>query len=298
MEKNRKLQIYSLFAASLLLGVFGAVCLFLGILSEYNDAMGHFNVGSLFAPVAYASIVAGPVLGIVGWVLFSKRSVADKALPSGKLTVVASLAAAVGIIVSALAEIIEKTGAPVRTIGGADILSWILAAGAAASFVCSAFFAKSGPVKPWISLLSFVPVFYCASRVLLLYFDQTVAVNSPVKLICQLTYLAPMLVLTAETGISLGKGEIFPRYIFTLCCGTCIAGIGAVSALLVMVTGASCAAVSNLSVAAKLGLFIYVCARFAMVSKAEIFETPKKTGKKATEKESFGDEESEAFFEE
>ena len=71
MEKNKKIQIYCLFAASLFLGIFGAVCLYLGISSgEYNDAMGYFSTDSIFAPVTYICMIAGPLFDVVAWVLF------------------------------------------------------------------------------------------------------------------------------------------------------------------------------------------------------------------------------------
>ena len=143
---------------------------------------------------------------------------------------------------------------------------------AAVSLIVTSFSKKDAATTPIVSLLSFAPVIYCAISVLYLYFDQAVAVNSPAKLICQLTYLSFMLVFCAETGLSLGRGNLYSRYLFALCCGVAIGGAGAVSALAVTLTGAPCAAFTGVDSFVKVGLFLYSCVRFANVIKIETSE--------------------------
>lgn len=247
MERNNKIQIYCLFAASFILGIFGAVCLYLGILGEYNDAMGYFATDALFAPVAYICMAAGPLFGIVGWILFRKKEACDKALPQNILTRISAFLAAALILFSVAADVASILNAAQPVFGARNIAYFAVAVLCAVSLIVSGLSKKDEPVSPMVSLLSFAPVIYCAMSVLYLYFDQTVAVNSPAKLICQLTYLAFMLMFCAESGLSLGRGKLYSRYLFTLCCGVAIGGAGAVSALLVTLTGASCAAFSELT---------------------------------------------------
>lgn len=283
MERNRKIQIYCLWAASLFLGIFGAVCLYFAVAGEYNDAMGYFNIGSLFAPAVYCCLGAGVIFGVTGYVLFRKYSAPDCALPSGIFTGVASYAAAALILFTTTFEITESLSVAGSRINAVEIASWVLGILTAASLICTALFAKKGVVKAWISLLSFAPALYCASQVLLLYFDQSVAVNSPIKVICQLSYLSAMLVFCSETGLSLGKGKILPRYIFTLCAAVTIFGTCSVAAVIVTLTGTPCAAFSGVGCAAKLGLFFYACARLAGAVGIEIGITKKPEKAEKTE---------------
>ncbi len=269
MERNKKIQIYCLFAASLFLGLFGAVCLYLGVLGEYNDAMGYFSADSIFAPVAYICMLAGPVFGIVGWVIFRKSEAVDKALPGSIFTKIASCISAALILYSVFCDITAKLNEAVVSFGAREILYIVMAVLAAASLVVGIFSKKDAATAPMASLLSFTPVIYCAISVLYLYFDQGVAVNSPAKLICQLTYLSFMLLFCAETGLSLGRGKIYSRYLFALCCAAAIGGAGAVSSLAVTLTGAPCAAFTGVDSFVKAGLFLYACTRFVDFAKIE-----------------------------
>lgn len=276
MEKNRKIQIYCLLAASFVIGIFGAVCLYLGITGEYNDAMGHFNVGSLFAPVVYCCLVGGPVLGIAGAVVFRRTKAPDKALPGGIAAVVVSALAAAAILYTEIGGILSHMKEAAAPISPVNAVSWLFALLATASIVTNAVTARNGnKVNPAVSLLAFTPALYCASKVLLMYFDQSIAVNSPVKLICQLAYLSYMLVFTAEAGLSLGKERLFPKYVFTLCAAVSVGGLCSVAAAAITLTGTQCAGLAGADCIAKLGLFFYTCMRFAFAANIDVTRVEK-----------------------
>lgn len=265
MEKNRRTQIYCLFLAALFLGLFGAICLYIGIATEYNDAMGHFDVGSIFAPVVYCAITAGPVLGIVGWIVFRKHVAPDRALPRSIATKATAVFAAVSVLVVAVVDTFSAS-----SVGPINVFSLATAVFAAGSFVCDEFFVNGKKNDAWRSLLSFSTTLYCASRVLILYFDQTVAVNSSVKLICQLSYLAFMLVCTARTGITLGRGHLLPRYIFALSCAMAAGGVCAVAATVCTLTGTQCVAITGIGCLDKLGLLCYCATAFITTTRIKV----------------------------
>lgn len=270
MERNKKIQIYCLFAASLILGIFGAVCLYLAVLGEYNDAMGYFNKESIYAPAAYICMAAGPIFGALSWVIFRKQEAQDRALPCGIAEKIASFVCAALILFSVASDISGRLNAAAPQFDAKTVLFIAVAVIAAISLVVSSFAKKDAPATPMVSLLSFAPVIYCALCVLYLYFDQAVAVNSPAKFICQLTYLSFMLMFCAEAGLSLGRGKLYPRYIFALCCAVAIGGAGAVSSLAVTLTGAPCGAFTGVEAFVKVGLFLYSCVRFARVTAIEL----------------------------
>ena len=279
MERNEKLKIYCLWAASLILGVFGAVCLFIAIKGEYDNALGYFSADSVFSLAVYCCLAAGAVFGAAGYVFFKKHSAPDRALPGGAFVVIASCVSAALILFSTVYEVMLYAMDGAESVHAVVLASWVLGVLCALSLICTALFAKSGTVKAWISLLSFAPALYCASQVLILYFDQSVAVNSPIKIICQLSYIAVMLVFCTETGLSLGKGKIFARYIFSLCAAVTICGVCALAAAAVLVSGAPCNAFSGMGDVSKVGLFIYVCVRLVSAASVEatIEQKPEKT---------------------
>lgn len=284
MERNRKIQIYCLFAASAFLGLFGAVCLYLGIFSEYDNAMGHFAVSSIFAPCAYLCFFAGPILGITGWIVFRGHCAMDESPWRSGLMKAACGIAGAALLASFILEL-NAAADKVRPVAQNALLfhnaSKIFAALAFLSFAINAFSSNKGPAKPFASLLSFAPVIYCALKVMLMYFDQTVAVNSPIKLICQLAFISYLLVFTAHTGLSLGRGQIFPRYLFTLCCAAAIGGSAGIASLFVNVLGVTCTAISKTDYICLMGFFVYSCCSFGVAADTRL-EYRKKN--KTTEK--------------
>lgn len=282
MEKNRKLQIYCLLAASLIIGLFGAACLFLGIFGEYNDALGYFNTNSLFAPVVYACMAAGPVLGLVGAIISKSLKAPDSVLPGKMLSKAAYFLGAFSILIGTAADVAGKITNVDAAIVTTDALSWVMGAISVAALVINGLNTDGGKVKAMVSLMDFATVFYCVSKVLALYFDQSVAVNSPIKFICQAAYLSYMLVFTAEAGLSLGKGEMYSKYIFTLCTAVAVGGTCSVASVIATVTGVSCASFTGIDCVAKFGLFVYALFRLFLLSKMDVtkIEKPVKEAKK------------------
>ena len=104
---------------------------------------------------------------------------------------------------------------------------------------------------------------------ILLYLDETVALNSPVKVIYQLMYIAFMLLFTAQTGLLLGKGAIFPRYVFCLIAAAVLAGSVSISALLCAVAGVQGHTLSPAQILFSLAGSIYaLCQLFSAASAA------------------------------
>ncbi|MBR6676748.1 MAG: hypothetical protein IKL24_05400 [Clostridia bacterium] len=269
MERNKKIQIYCLFAASAFLGLFGAVCLYLGIFSEYDDAMGHFAVSSVFAPCAYLCFFAGPLLGFVGWIVFRGHSSLDESPWASVITRVGCAVAAVCVLASFILDINAASDA-LKPVSNTALpfynVSRLFAMLSVVSFAVNALISKKAPAKPIASLLSFAPVIYCALKVMLMYFDQSIAVNSPVKLTCQLAFISYLLVFTAHTGLSLGRGQIFPRYLFTLCAAMAIGGSASIACLFVNLLGVTCAAISKTDYICLMGFLVYTCCSFGVAA--------------------------------
>lgn len=289
MKNNRKIQIYCLLAASLIVGLFGAACLFLGIFGEYNNELGYFNTNSLFAPVVYACLVAGPVLGIMGAVVSKSLKAPDRVLPGRMLSKVAYFLAAVSVIIGTAADIAGKVSAVNMSVGIADAFSWAMGIVAVIALIINALNTDGGKVKAFVSFMDFAIVFFCVSKVLALYFDQSVAVNSPIKFICQAAYLSYMLVFTAEIGLSLGKGEMYSKYVFSLCTAIAVGGTCSVAAILATVTGVDCTSFTGIDCITKFGLFLYALLRLFLLVKMDVSKL-EKTGKKAKKKDDVANE--------
>ena len=216
MKRTKINQIYILCAFCAALALFGAFCLYFGVKSEYNPALGYFDKGSVFAAAIYLSLALGAAAGIVSWVLFARLKCADKPIPQKNvLTVISCVLISAGITADCIEDAVEFFGAVSVKYSYIHYIMWILGAAAAVLMLVCAVPGKSN--SPVHSLGYFAAPLFLASKILIIYFDRSVAVNSPAKMISQFSLICFMLMFTAETGISLGRGNIFPRWLGTLC---------------------------------------------------------------------------------
>lgn len=227
MKKNDKTFIYcmSIFTAALLLCA--AACLAIGIITEYYPTMGHFAHNAIFAPISYIVMALGPCVGILAWVRFIKKSAPDKSLPKSLFTTTMQFVNVALILYFIVNDVIDTlsytpTAAEPSRMVVLDYVSWAFGLIAVVYLIFSAI--EKDSQKPYLSALSFaLPLFY-AVRVLVEYFDQTVAVNSEIKVLTELALVCLLIFTTAETGLSLGRSTIFPRYMFSVVCAVAVAG--------------------------------------------------------------------------
>ena len=225
-------------AAVAALSAIGAVFFYLGISGEFEASLGYFVNNSSMAPIIYAILISGPVLGLVFSV--SRRGTLSKnrSLPGNGKLPMRILSAVLGlcIAVSAVLDFMSSMNGAPKEFASVIYISWVLAA---LSFICliRSAIVRENEASPLTCTVSFIlPLFY-ASKVLVTYFDRTVAVNSPIQIICQLAFISFMLTLTAETGIMLGRKKIYRRYLFTLCSSAVICSVFGLGSVICCVAG-------------------------------------------------------------
>ncbi len=234
MERNRKTSLVYITCAAVLLALLGAFFMFLGLSSDFAPSLGYFNKGSLPAILLYAALAVGVALGAFSWILFRRTqpTKADREEP------ICTKAAGFLLIAALLWCTVEDLLHISRTLShwGLVLFADLFALLFIISLACD-----MGPGSlrkgPLAAFSSFFPPFYTAAQLFLLYFDETMATNSPIKIIYQLMYIAFMLTFTARAGLLLERKSIFPRYIFSLICAAVLGGAVSVSALLCTFTG-------------------------------------------------------------
>ena len=207
------------FALAISLALVAAAFLSLAVTTEYESILGHFMRGAMFAPAVYVTCGVGFACGIASLIFF-RRTEIDSEIRAGvfpcfthALTAFMTVAAiAFEYLTAPEAEAAVNTGYAINLI---NIAYYIFAVGTCAAFLVFGFFGayKSTAAK----LLSFCPVIYCAVKTLMLYFDNSIAVNGPLKIMCQLAYVSLMLMLVYDSGLAVGKEKIFGKsYMCTL----------------------------------------------------------------------------------
>ena len=278
MKRTKINQIYILCAFCAALALFGAFCLYFGVKSEYNPALGYFDKGSVFAAAVYLSLALGAAAGIVSWVLFARLKCADKPIPQKNvLTVISCVLISAGIAADCIEDAVEFFGAVSVKYSYMHYIMWILGAAAAVLMLVCAVPGKSN--NPVHSLGYFAAPLFLASKILIIYFDRSVAVNSPAKMISQFSLICFMLMFTAETGISLGRGNIFPRWLGTLCISTAVGGVGGIGSLALCLAGLNFPGITLCDAAMMTAFALYAFLRLISVPAMEVLPCKKSDGK-------------------
>ncbi len=205
------------FALAISLALVAAAFLSLAVITEYESILGHFMHGAMFAPAVYVTCGMAFVCGIVSWALL-RRTEIDCEARAGIFPCFTHALAAFMAVAAIAFEYLAVPAAQEAADGSANLISiayYVFAVGTCAAFLMYGF---SGAYKSTAAkLLSFCPVIYCAVKTLMLYFDKTVAVNSPLKIMCQLAYVSLMLMLVYDSGLAIGKEKTFGKsYMCTL----------------------------------------------------------------------------------
>ena len=205
------------FALAISLALVAAAFLSLAVTTEYESILGHFMRGAMFAPAVYVTCGLSFVCGIVSFVLL-RRTETDCEERAGIFPCFAHALTAFMAVAAIVFDCLAVPDAQTASEGGVNIISiayYIFALGTCAAFLMYGF---SGAYKSTAAkLLSFCPVIYCAVKTLMLYFDNSIAVNGPLKIMCQLAYVSLMLMLVYDSGLAVGKEKIFGKsYMCTL----------------------------------------------------------------------------------
>ncbi len=233
MERNKKTSLIYMICAATLLAFLGAFFMFIALSKDFSPSLGYFEKGSLSAILLYAVLACGVLLGFFSWIFFrsSKQITVRNAATVYTKTAEGFLIAALLWCTGEDLVHIHRTLPYWGLILFADLLALFFILFLGCSIGPESL--RSGPLA---AFSSFFPPLYAVTQLFLLYFDETVATNSPIKIIYQLMYIAFMLAFTAQTGLLLGHKSILPRYIFALICSAVLGGIVSVSALLCILT--------------------------------------------------------------
>lgn len=237
METNKKSSLIYVACAAILLALLGAFSMFVALASDFTPSLGYFNSGSLKVALLYITLTAGVALGGFVWIFLRRVRLSEPMLPTPVYTKTAS--------VLLLVALLWHTGDDLLSIFGAGSIPshWglVLFCDLFALLFIVSLLCDMGPDdvrRGSLAVFSaFFPPFYTAGQLFILYLDEKIAINSPVKMIYQLMYISFMLLFTAQTGLLLHRKTIFPRYVFCLVCSVVIGGTVSISALLCAITG-------------------------------------------------------------
>lgn len=283
MERIRtNITAYCLFAVSILTAVLGAVSFFLAFGTEFDTSIGHFERNSVWSVVLYCAMGAGVICAAAAWILNAKKRAAEDGTVGNRIThtVVYSLCSA-AVFASTVADLVLFFMSVSEDPAASGTMHYIIWALGFISGTCLLIDALPGRYDaPQRALAGFAAPLFLASKVLAIYFDSTVAVNSPLKLVMQLSLLSFMLMMTSESGISLGRAQIYPRRMFTLCASLSVGGAVGIGMLVLFISGKALPMGNAFDAAMYLSFAVFAAVKL-FSAKDTVFETLEEENKDA-----------------
>ena len=232
MEQRRNIpRLCSLLTAALtLLGVIlRSVCMF----NCYEADIGYFTAGLLptLSNVLYFVALATPTVCMA---FTPKNTLPAELHIQGRAPTAILLSFSLAAFTLVLMATSLQGSAPATRVA---LASNLLGIAAAVYYLVSA--PRNGRYPDWLSFLGFIPAIWCIAAVAETYFDNYVAMNSPVKLALQMGFLGFMLINLAELRFRVGKA--LPRYsVIFLSVGSYACLVGSIPLLV-----AACAGITD-----------------------------------------------------
>ncbi|MBQ4111938.1 MAG: hypothetical protein IJD38_03980 [Clostridia bacterium] len=184
------------FMAAAVLTLLGAVIRTVCFLTAYDSSTGYLNPGFLTTLSTWLYFITPAVLIAVALMI------PKDTLPSTlnqKLRAPSAILVALGL--AAFSAVVLIRFAPAK--GNILLAPALLGIPAALYYGISA--TRNGRYPDWLSLLGFIPVFWCITAVADLYFDHFVTMNSPVKVSLQVGLMGFMVAMLGELRFRIGR---------------------------------------------------------------------------------------------
>ncbi len=190
-----------------------AICIQgIAVVLGYDPAMQVYKTNSILGTISAIVIFAEIVIFTLMTVMMLKGGKRLSALPQASDTS-AFLSSAAGcmIIVSSVLLFFESQGY-VGTASNVTLWMTIVSIPSGMYFILSTFKNKN---EQLLSYLGFFPVIWTALCLLRIYFDVGAAINDPLRILFQLSFVAIILALLFELKVRVGKNGTIPLIIFS-----------------------------------------------------------------------------------
>lgn len=190
------------------LSVVGSILMTVAFATEYENGTNYFSVGAILPTAAIVVAILAAMIGsVTAFISPVSREKKNNNLPF------ASVFAGIGFMVCG-AKLLTSAESTFETISA---LLLVLAA-----FYCILDVSRAQSIQSAIFYFGFASVLGCASLTGVHYFDNTVEMNAPAKVLLQIGLLLAMLFFTGELRYRLGQPT--PRIYCTICVWTVSAG--------------------------------------------------------------------------
>ncbi len=260
---SRKMLVPVMAIVSVCLAALGFALILLAALTEYDVSIGHFANKAVFAPSAYAVCTIGVIAAVV-CAFLCKGNRLSHGKNAGVFLSFASALSAILMLASVVLTFVEKVsheavpGAAVN-LGTVHYLSMLFGVLGSAALVLFVFY---GSYRTRASqMLSFCIPVYFIFETLIQYFDKTTAINSPLKVLVQLTFISYAVFTTFDAGVYIGREKILPRYVFSCMAAVVIGGSVSLAALVCQFVKAQCFSLSVVESCMACAFFLLAAAK-------------------------------------
>jgi len=253
--RNRSALFNVYFAVLATLTAAATVLRTVALMRDMNYASGHFNE-KLIIGIADKLLLAAVIIGL-SYAIFAKKGrqlIFDFASPLNYV-----FSGTLGAAMLLFAGYALSQAIPERKI--LLIITAILAVISTVHFVLASLTTKTSSAKR--ADFGIITVIFFAAYAAFLYFDTTLPINSPIKIIDEMTYIASSLFFLYETRISIGR-EKWPRYTALCFTAAVLSAYSAIPALILYAVNGIAVSNSIFETVLTSAILLFTLARLAL----------------------------------
>jgi len=274
---SRKMIVPVMAITSVCLAALGFALILLAAFTEYDVSIGQFEHNSVFAPSAYAVCILGVICGAACAFLCRGYRISHGKNAGVFLSFASALCAILMLatVVLTFVENIPTAFADFTTVNYLCMISGLLGSAALVLFVFYGSYRTTAS-----QLLSFCIPVYFIFETLIQYFDKTVSINSPLKILVQLAFVSFALFTAFDSGVYIGKKKMLPKYAFACITAVVMGGSVSLATLVCQFTHPECFDISVVESCMACAFFLLAAAKLhhiAFAIKPEKKEKPAET---------------------
>ena len=184
----------------------------MAVVFGYDPVMQVFKsestIGTISCAILFAECIIYAILSI--FLLKGNKQLPQNPLVSDASAFFSTVAGCVMIVSSVMLFI--ETGAVSENVRTITTTMTVLSIPAGISFILSSL---NQSLNKILSYLGFFPVLWAATCLLRIYFDTGAAINDPIRILFQISFVVVMLALLFEQKVRVGKKGTLPLIIFS-----------------------------------------------------------------------------------
>ncbi len=208
MIERQKKTFILLSAAASVISLIGAIFMYLAFAYQFDNKIQHFDSGSIYFIISTSAIIISLILALISAICIRKKISISSPLPSPSISIFSSALTGFMFVAYGIMSLIDLSKPYDSKF---EIILPIFAIISGVYFILSA--SSIDKKSNAYAVCGIFPVIFSAASLMSVYFDRSMELNNPNKIMLQVMYISFMLFFVAECKFALDR-QTPEKYLF------------------------------------------------------------------------------------